>query len=648
MSKRKTHEEFIKELNDINKDITVLSKYVNNHDKISCQCNKCKYKWNVIPKSLLRGHKCPKCAGMAKKTHEEFLKEMSIIHPDIEVVGTYVDSKSNILCRCKIDKHEWYTTPNSLLRNRGCPKCAGNIKKTNQEFITEMRIKNPNIKIKGKYINTNTHILCECKIHNIEWNALPKNLLNGSKCPKCGIESTTLKNTISHDDFIKKLGKNAPNLLVLGEYRNRKFPIKVQCKKCNYSWESSPHSLLLCDNICPNCHKKLRRTIEDYKKDFYKINTNSIIIDTQMDDDFVNMKGKIKVKCKKDGYIWDVTSSYAIKHNIQCPLCRNFKTVTGINDLSTLHPELVQYFKYPERAKFVNSGGRTYEEMICPYCGNEKNITPRQLVVYGFGCQECSDGVSYPNKFCRAFLKQLPISNLIFEYNPDWIRPKKFDNYFEYNGEKYILEADGGFHFQFNTYTNESSYQAQLKDLEKENIAHQHGISVIRIDCRKSNLDYISNNILNSILSELFDLSTIDWDVCNKQATNSLIYEVCKNYNDKNCTLDKRTDVFYELAELYGVHYETIRRYLRRGAELGLCDFDNSTYIKRTSKKVLLFDNEYNFISEFLSPTQCAKFLNQKYTHSKYNISGICRACRTNNHRYKEFIIKYANVYIAE
>lgn len=488
MSKRKTHEEFIKELNVINNNIIVLSKYINNHDKIMCQCNICKYKWYPTPKTLLRGSGCPKCAVKAKKTHQEFIKEIKIKHPNIDVIGMYNGNNHNILCKCKIDEHEWCPTPNSLLRGQGCPKCAGNMKKTHQEFVDEINIINPNIKIKGRYINSNTRILCQCKIHKIEWYACPGNLRNGSGCFQCGIETRASKNAMKHSDFVEKLKKIAPDILVLGKYKNNTTPIKIKCQKCNYTWEKNTYSLLHKSHGCPNCNKTLRLTKRDYEKEFYKNNTNSTIVNIEMDEEFVKMKGMLRVKCKKDDYEWDINSGYAMRHNIQCPVCRNFKTVSGVNDLATLHPELIKYFKHKKRAKIVNSGAKALEEMVCPYCGNEKKISPRQLVKNGFGCQECSDGISYPNKFCRAFLKQLPISNLIFEYNPGWIKPKRFDNYFEYNGKKYILEADGGFHFQDNTYTNESCFDAKLKDLEKEKIAAEHDISVIRIDCRKSNL----------------------------------------------------------------------------------------------------------------------------------------------------------------
>ena len=177
----------------------------------------------------------------------------------------------------------------------------------------------------------------------------------------------------------------------------------------------------------------------------------------------------------------------------------------------------------------------------------------------------------------------------------------------------------------------------------KENIAKEHDITVIRIDCKKSNKEYISCNIKNSILSKLFDLSNIDWDLCDRQATTSLVYSVCKDYNEKNCSLDEQFNFIDNLSKEYGVHYATIQRYLKRGTELGLCNYNSKKYIKRTSKKVTLFDDNNNFISNFLSPTDCLNYINEKYPNEYYNISGICSACKKPSHKYKNFIIRYVD-----
>ena len=57
-------------------------------------------------------------------------------------------------------------------------------------------------------------------------------------------------------------------------------------------------------------------------------------------------------------------------------------------------------------------------------------------------------------------------------------------------------------------------------------MAKEHNIIVIRIDCKKSEKDYIKNNIIDSCLNDLFDLSNIDWDLCNKMGHKNLIKEV--------------------------------------------------------------------------------------------------------------------------
>lgn len=39
-------------------------------------------------------------------TQEEYIQRVAEVNPDIEVLGVYVDSKTNILHKCKIDGYE--------------------------------------------------------------------------------------------------------------------------------------------------------------------------------------------------------------------------------------------------------------------------------------------------------------------------------------------------------------------------------------------------------------------------------------------------------------------------------------------------------------------------------------------------------------
>lgn len=127
------------------------------------------------------------------KTEEQFINEMMIKHPNIEILGEYKGTHCKIKVKCKIDKHEWETEPNNLLQGIGCPKCAIrdntlNQTKTHEEFMNELEEKNShfnNIEILGEYIKNNIKIKCRCKIDSYEWEATPTNLLNGTGCPEC-------------------------------------------------------------------------------------------------------------------------------------------------------------------------------------------------------------------------------------------------------------------------------------------------------------------------------------------------------------------------------------------------------------------------------------------------------------------------------
>lgn len=91
--------------------------------KVKCKCKIDGYEWSPRPNTLLHGHGCPKCAGKLIPTTEEFKEKLYQINPDIEIIGHYVMSLKKIQCKCKKCGHEWKATPNSLLQGAGCPKC---------------------------------------------------------------------------------------------------------------------------------------------------------------------------------------------------------------------------------------------------------------------------------------------------------------------------------------------------------------------------------------------------------------------------------------------------------------------------------------------------------------------------------------------
>ena len=133
MSRKKTHEEFMRDFEEKQpenfKNIEILGEYINNRTKIKCRCMIDGHEWEARPYDLLKGCGCPECrkerlSKLYAKTHDQFMKEMKEINPDIEILGEYVNNHTKIKCRCLIDGYEWDATPDHLLRDRGCPRCA--------------------------------------------------------------------------------------------------------------------------------------------------------------------------------------------------------------------------------------------------------------------------------------------------------------------------------------------------------------------------------------------------------------------------------------------------------------------------------------------------------------------------------------------
>ena len=61
-------------------------------------------------------------------------------------------------------------------------------KKTQEEYISEVAIKNPNVEVIGEYIDFHTKIMHHCLIHDIFWEANPFQILKGCGCQQCRVE----------------------------------------------------------------------------------------------------------------------------------------------------------------------------------------------------------------------------------------------------------------------------------------------------------------------------------------------------------------------------------------------------------------------------------------------------------------------------
>lgn len=323
-SMKKSHYEYVKEVSMANPDIEVLGKYINAKTPILHRCKRHNIKWNATPSNILRGNGCNKClkekiSYKNGKTHEQFIEELKNTNPFIIVLGTYINSHTPILFKCLIDGYEWMGTPSNILYGQGCPKCAGNIKRTHEEYIIEASIKNPDIEVVGKYINANVPILHRCKKHNVEWNTTPTNVLLGSGCYICGSEKIGDKLRKTHKQYVAELSIKNPNLRVVEKYINNNTPILHECLIHNIRWMIAPTSALLgCG--CVECRgekigSKLRKSHSQYVEELKIINQDVVVI-----GEYSGVDVPLRHKCLIDGYEWETTPRVLLK-GCGCPKC---------------------------------------------------------------------------------------------------------------------------------------------------------------------------------------------------------------------------------------------------------------------------------------------------------------------------------------
>ena len=120
---RLSNDEFIERVQAINPNIEVLEDYINTTTKIEFKCKICNYMWRSRAGAVLSGHGCPNCGGSKRKEHSTFITELMNINPFIEVLDTYINARTKILCRCTKCNNKWYAAPDKLLQGIGCPQC---------------------------------------------------------------------------------------------------------------------------------------------------------------------------------------------------------------------------------------------------------------------------------------------------------------------------------------------------------------------------------------------------------------------------------------------------------------------------------------------------------------------------------------------
>lgn len=356
-----------------------------------------------------------------------------------------------------------------------------------------------------------------------------------------------------------------------------------------------------------------------------------------------------KYTCNKCGWTegWIVENSLLVGSGCAC-CCPNPQVVVPeINSIWAKARWMCDLGVSEEDAKAHTPQSSKKIKVKCPDCGTENHRHIDSIYNQKSIACQCSDKRSYPSKYVHELLNQINInfkSEIKFKWCNYFNKYKNKETYgiydFVINDIKLIIEVDGGFHRKDNEMNGQTKEESQYIDRIKDRLAEENGYEVIRI----SDEGDIRENILNSKLNELFDLSNIDWLKCEEFALSNLVKEVCKYWNQK-----KELETTSILAKMFNLSNTTIIKYLKNGTNLGWTYYNSAdertkssfASIKNRCKQIEVFkDGEY--IGTFNSARELDK-ISEVLLGVKLSYKGISEVCTGRIKTHKGYSFKYKN-----
>lgn len=328
-------------------------------------------------------------------------------------------------------------------------------------------------------------------------------------------------------------------------------------------------------------------------------------------DNYKQTKKYYRVRCNKCGYeTWKSEINVLGKNATGCQVCAGLKVLPGYNDIVTTDSWMVKYFPGgEEQAKNYTKWSTQKLELVCPDCGKKYIKSPLNIATIGKLACVCQDTMSYPNKFMYSFFSQLGV-NFEIERTFPWSQRKIYDDYIIFDDDRTLIcENHGAWHYEEKcTKRTNSLEERQRIDKLKRQLAEENGVTYyVELDCHRSDKNLIQNSIESSILSELFDLSNIDYNECDRFASDNFMKTVCDYKHDN-------PNVFVvDIAKHFNISKYRVRKYLKSGNDLGWCEYNPDTENVRKSRSI-------NGRNQQSMPLQCIE-TNKYYRDARHFVS---------------------------
>lgn len=360
----------------------------------------------------------------------------------------------------------------------------------------------------------------------------------------------------THEEFVQEIEKLYPNKYeILSEYKKASEKIKVLHKTCGHITDIKANAVHRGAGCCI-CNPGSKLSQDQFEEKFYSLFSKGKYLVTGK---YINNRSKVSVKHLECGCEFDIIPSNALsRKECNCPKCSSayHNCIEGINDIESTNPDLFALLKDKNDGKKYKNLSHKYTWFKCPTCGQEIYSMIYLTFKFGLQCSNCSSNISFPERLMSIILTNLQM-DFIYQFCPEWITPYSYDFMLSVNDDKYIIEMDGGFHYQDNSLNNYSLNEIQDRDQYKTQRATQYGYHVIRINCdyHKDRNAFIKKNILSSDLRNILTLDKVDWSYCFAEADKPVAQMIIDLWKAGNKSVQK-------IVEKTKLSDTTIRKYL--------------------------------------------------------------------------------------
>lgn len=255
-----------------------------------------------------------------------------------------------------------------IKQTRFCNNCKADHNKSRMKsqetFEQELKLKQPNLKVLGKYNGRRKSILLYCTIHNIEFYGKPCDLLISElSCPECRKEYTINRDRKYTLDYVKKwLYDHDYEILDESEYQNAASIFSYKCKKCGNKAKTNFTSLLN-GRKCEVCAGLSMKTTEQYKKEIYDLvgDEYSVLSEYKGNKEYVLMRHN---KC---GHEWNVSPINFLHGGRRCPKCKCHKGEKEIEKILIKYHVNYETQKIYDKLFGIGGGHLSYDFYLSGY-----------------------------------------------------------------------------------------------------------------------------------------------------------------------------------------------------------------------------------------------------------------------------------------